>query len=115
MQRRKFIKGVTLLPLAASAMNLQELKNITDSFSSTGKMPVFFVGHGSPMNALEDNAYTRSWQAMGKSVTEQPNAILVISAHWLSQGTYVSTNPKPDTIYDFGGFPDELYKQTYPA
>ena len=103
------------MPLAASAMNLHELKNITDSFGSTEKMPVFFVGHGSPMNALEDNSYTRSWSAMGKSVKEKPNAILVISAHWLTQGTFVSTNPTPETIYDFGGFPAELYKQTYPA
>jgi len=103
------------MPLAASAMNLHELKNITDSFGSSDKMPVFFVGHGSPMNALEDNSYTRSWSAMGKSVKEKPNAILVVSAHWLTQGTFVSTNPSPETIYDFGGFPAELYKQTYPA
>lgn len=103
------------MPLAASAMNLHELKNITDSFGTTSKMPVFFVGHGSPMNAVEDNSYTRSWSAMGKSVKEKPNAILVVSAHWLTQGTFVSTNPSPETIYDFGGFPAELYKQTYPA
>jgi 4,5-DOPA dioxygenase extradiol len=115
MERRKFIKGITLMPLAASAMNLHELKNITDSFGSTEKMPVFFVGHGSPMNALEDNSYTRSWSAMGKSVKEKPNAILVVSAHWLTQGTFVSTNPSPETIYDFGGFPAKLYKQNYPA
>lgn len=103
------------MPLAASAMNLHELKNITDSFGTTAKLPVFFVGHGSPMNAVEDNSYTRSWSAMGKSVKEKPNAILVVSAHWLTQGTFVSTNPSPETIYDFGGFPAELYKQTYPA
>src|ERR1041385_7330538 len=115
MERRKFIKGITLMPLAASAMNLHELKNITDSFSNTSKMPVFFVGHGSPMNALEDNSYTRSWSAMGKSVKERPNAILVVSAHWLTRGTFVSTAPNPETIYDFGGFPSEMYQIVYPA
>src|SRR5580704_15078263 len=115
MNRKKFIQAMALLPLASSAMKLEQLKNITDSFSNTGKMPVFFVGHGSPMNAIENNSYTRSWEAMGKSVTEKPNAILVVSAHWLTQGSYVSTNPSPETIYDFGGFPGELYKQTYPA
>ena len=115
MKRRKFISALAAMPLMTSAMNLQELKKMTDSFGSTAKMPVFFVGHGSPMNALEDNSYTRSWSAMGKSVTEKPNAILVVSAHWLTQGTFVSTNPSPETIYDFGGFPAELYKQKYPA
>jgi 4,5-DOPA dioxygenase extradiol len=106
---------MALLPLATKAMKLQDLKNITDSFSPTARMPVFFVGHGSPMNAVEDNSFTRSWEAMGKSVMEKPNAILVVSAHWLTQGTFVSTNPSPETIYDFGGFPAELYQQKYPA
>src|SRR6185295_8684353 len=115
MDRRNFIQSLALLPLATSSMKLEQLKNITDSFSSTDKMPVFFVGHGSPMNALEDNSFTRTWEAMGKSVTQKPNAILVVSAHWLTQGSYVSTNPTPEPIYDFGGFPGELYKITYPA
>ena len=106
---------MSALPLAAGAMNLNDLKNIADTFGNTGRMPVFFVGHGSPMNAIENNSFTRSWEAMGKSVQEKPNAILVVSAHWLTRGTFVSTNPAPETIYDFGGFPGELYKQTYPA
>ena len=92
---------MALLPLATKAMKLQDLKNITDSYNPTARMPVFFVGHGSPMNALEENSFTRSWEAMGKSVVEKPNAILVVSAHWLTQGTFVSTNPSPETIYDF--------------
>lgn len=58
MDRRKFIQAISALPLAASAMNLNELKNITDNFKNSVKMPVFFVGHGSPMNAIEDNSYT---------------------------------------------------------
>ena len=115
MDRRKFIQAISALPIAASAMNLNDLKNVTDTYENSVRMPVFFVGHGSPMNAIEDNSYTRSWEAMGKSVQEKPNAILVVSAHWLTSGTFVSTNPAPETIYDFGGFPGELYKQTYPA
>ncbi|HET7152362.1 MAG TPA: 4,5-DOPA dioxygenase extradiol, partial [Candidatus Kapabacteria bacterium] len=78
-------------------------------------MPVFFIGHGDPMNALRDNAFTRSLAAMGKSSTVKPKAIMVISAHWLTRGTYVATTATPETIYDFGGFPDEMYHIVYPA
>lgn len=77
--------------------------------------PVFFIGHGSPMNAVYDNAFTRSLAEMGKSLEVKPDAILVISAHWLTENSFVSTTPKPETIYDFYGFPDELYKVVYPA
>ena len=111
MDRKNFLKTISLLPLATNAMKLEQLKNITDSFGNTNKMPVFFIGHGSPMNAILDNPFTRSLTALGKSVTEKPNAILVISAHWLTQGTFVSTTNAPETIYDFGGFPAELYKE----
>jgi 4,5-DOPA dioxygenase extradiol len=96
-------------------MKLQELKKATDNFSNVGKMPAFFIGHGNPMNAILDNPFTRSLERMGQSVTQKPNAILVISAHWLTHGTFVSTSPKPETIYDFGGFPAELYKVSYPS
>ncbi len=96
-------------------MKLQELKKITDTFGNSSKMPVFFIGHGNPMNSIEDNPFTKSLHQMGSSVTVKPNAILVVSAHWLTKGTYVSTAPQPETIYDFGGFPAELYKVTYPA
>ena len=78
-------------------------------------MPAFFIGHGNPMNAILDNSFTRSLKAMGEGVRQTPNAILVVSAHWLTRGTFVSTSPKPETIYDFGGFPAELYKVNYPA
>ena len=78
-------------------------------------MPVFFIGHGDPMNALRDNAFTRSLAAMGKSLTVKPKAIMVVSAHWLTRGTYVATTAKPETIYDFGGFPEELYRVVFPA
>lgn len=79
------------------------------------KQPVLFIGHGSPMNAIEDNAFTRSLTEIGKSIEIKPAAIMVVSAHWLTRGTYVSVTPKPETIYDFGGFSEELYRIKYPA
>ena len=93
-------------------MNLQELKTITDGFTPTIKMPVLFIGNGNPMNAIYDNSFTRALSKLGESL-QKPNAILVISAHWQTRGTYVSTNPWPKTIYDFGGFDKRLYEVKY--
>lgn len=78
------------------------------------KMPVLFIGHGSPQNLVLDNAFTRSLTAWGQRLP-RPTAILMISAHWLSHGTRVSSTEAPATIYDFYGFPDQLYTLTYPA
>jgi len=76
--------------------------------------PALFVGHGNPMHAISENAYTRAWRALGASLA-RPKAILAISAHWYVRGTRVTAMAKPKTIHDFGGFPDELYQVEYPA
>jgi 4,5-DOPA dioxygenase extradiol len=78
-------------------------------------MPALFIGHGSPLNAIEDNAWSRSWRALGEHLP-QPRAILCISAHWLTRnGTAVTAMAAPPTIHDFGGFPQKLFDQQYPA
>ena len=98
----------------AHTINLKELSAATESLSKTEKWPVLFVGHGSPRNAIKDNTFTQSLTKLGYKLGK-PNAILIISAHWQTEGTYVSINPKPPVIYDFGGFEDTLYQVKYPA
>lgn len=77
-------------------------------------MPVLFIGHGTPMNAIEDNEFSQKWREIGETLPE-PKAILCISAHWETEGTMVTAMDTPKTIHDFGGFPQELYRQQYPA
>ncbi len=95
-------------------MNLSALHPLTDNLKLSEKMPVLFIGHGSPTNAIEENEFVKGWHKIAATIPK-PQAIVCISAHWQTRGTQVTAMKMPKTIYDFGGFPEEMYHLKYPA
>lgn len=114
MNRKEFLSSLASLPLIHSVMNLNAIDKIIDPAVSTPKMPVLFLGHGSPMNAIEENDFVKGFRTIALSIPK-PKAIICVSAHWETNGTFITAMQQPKTIHDFGGFPNALYEVQYPA
>ena len=113
MERKIFIK--TIITGAVTMTSLSAFNKFTNDLKEQEQvMPVLFIGHGSPMNGIEDNEFSRRWAQMAKEIPT-PKAVLVVSAHWFSKGTHITAMDFPKTIHDFGGFPQALFDVQYNA
>jgi 4,5-DOPA dioxygenase extradiol len=112
MHRKHFVK---LIAGATAMSTLGAFKKFTSELKEDETlMPVLFIGHGSPMNGIQDNAFSNYWKQLATEIPT-PKAVLVISAHWLTKGTKITAMDFPKTIHDFGGFPQDLFDVQYPA
>jgi 4,5-DOPA dioxygenase extradiol len=112
--RKDFLKYLAMAPIAGSVVKTDAIRKLGYHLTPTSRMPVLFMGHGNPMNAVEDNVFTRQWSKMAQDIPT-PQAILIVSAHWETLDTKVYAGEKPKMIHDMSGFPKPLYEVDYPA